>query len=348
MKRLATEIRKAIIAAYDIPDQEDVVYTSRDQSFSMLIYYPVKGENNELLIITAGLVDHLKGNTENRGELILIVDTTNETVIKESVDFVKVFGTYLIKRSAAIHNAAIFNDIPSYANMSSVFVYRDTIYNGIAIGEGDIFINYYNVIPLYDNETLELKLIPDKVKPSLIEELWQKHLIKTNRPSHKIIPLAIDSIWNAIVEWHKKHGTFLSKELNRKKSEYLANNKINELRIPEDLKYFSSKLTTNLSVSDYQLLTRNQIYDNWKMMEDLWKTGKIQSWDSYWIPFAEDSGGNFILIDGTTKEQKIIYLENEGPYHTNISGFFDWLFCYKNDLYSNKYEIDDEGFLYHK
>lgn len=80
------------------------------------------------------------------------------------------------------------------------------------------------------------------------------------------------------------------------------------------------------------------------------ETGVIQDlwWHEFWIPFAEDGGGNFLCIDMAPGPNgnlgQIIQVErDDGAFETEFKSFSEWLKNYRDGLFSGKFMVNDEG-----
>lgn len=74
-------------------------------------------------------------------------------------------------------------------------------------------------------------------------------------------------------------------------------------------------------------------------------------WNSHWLPFAEDSGGNLLCLDldpgpkGKTG-QVLTWEMSMGPVAAGFGSFTDWLSSYRDGLAAGRFTVDDGGFIY--
>jgi cell wall assembly regulator SMI1 len=177
----------------------------------------------------------------------------------------------------------------------------------------------------------------------------------------------IIGIWQDIKEWYKIHAPQRLEDLmdGISKTEIIELEQKIGFSLPEDYKASLKIHNGDCHISDYNYLSGDSVIYQWLMMKELLEEGKFSDfkinypekniiqntwWDLKWIPFAEDSGGNMICIDMNPGingiEGQIIYMEiNEGPIPSKYKSFLDWLESYKNDLYDNLYEVDEEGYI---
>ena len=177
----------------------------------------------------------------------------------------------------------------------------------------------------------------------------------------------IINIWQDIRKWYIVNSPPRLEDLMDGISEeeiVELENKIG-LSLPEAYKVSLRIHNGDCYISDYNYLNGESVFNQWLMMKELLEERKFEEfninypekniiqnkwWDLQWIPFAEDSGGNMICIDmnpgANGIKGQIIYMEiHEGPIPSQYKSFLSWLESYKNDLYNDLYEVDEEGYI---
>ena len=118
-------------------------------------------------------------------------------------------------------------------------------------------------------------------------------------------------------------------------------------------------------LSDYTLLSIEDVAKNWARLNDRAQSGAFDAmsvhnptaviiqthwWDAGWIPFAKDSGGNYLCLDlnpGTNGiAGQVLRFEREaGPGPAGPASFKEWLAEYRDGLQSGAYAADEDGFI---
>lgn len=175
----------------------------------------------------------------------------------------------------------------------------------------------------------------------------------------------IIKIWNDIEQFFKDKAPIMLESLNAglPVAEITAFEKHINLSLPKSYKLSLEKHNGDIYLYSYSYLSLEVVQEKWEMMKRLKDkghfsnrtvqqtgTGSIQDvwWHESWIPFAEDSGGNFICIDMAPGPNghvgQIIEVEkDDGPFETEFKSFSDWLKNYRDGLFSGSFIVNDEG-----
>jgi cell wall assembly regulator SMI1 len=184
------------------------------------------------------------------------------------------------------------------------------------------------------------------------------------------LSLDIQKIWSDIEQWYSNHAANLLEDLNNGISDQVLTEFESQtgLTIPEDYKTSLKIHNGDVYFHSYCYQSLEGVLKSWLLMKQQVEAGAFEGrqifnegeeviqniwWCSRWIPFAEDSGGNFICIDLEPASQgivgQIIKMEvNAGPVATEYESFFEWLKSYRDDLYKGLYEVDEDGYLFEK
>jgi cell wall assembly regulator SMI1 len=185
----------------------------------------------------------------------------------------------------------------------------------------------------------------------------------------KDIEKAIQNIWKDIENWYRTNVPHFLEDLR----DGVSDEHINEFEalfgvsLPEDYKASLKIHNGYVSLHDYTYLSLDVVFHKWSSMTKLSESGSFEEnevsdaggliqntwWHRGWIPFAEDGGGNMICIDMMPTEAgvkgQILYMElRSGPFVSKYKSFLEWLDGYKDDLYQDVYEVDEDGFIVEK
>lgn len=339
------KIKNEIIDSYGQPDQL-IQLMVKNKGINLIVYRPIEDENDEFMVITAGLF--AEGNARKE-ELIWIFRSDPER--QESIlVFIQSAIREILENNIELEPGKTIEINSSINGKTYVIFYQDSsVYETVQLDKVKS-IPFLIALPIYKEEAKYFESLSLSIKMTLLDQIWQLYLTKDVREVYNSYEIGVNSIWNQVLNWHKENDTILYKEVTNQTHNEENNDSISEidtyLERVKDLQYFLTVYSKPLSISDYVLLTKSEVTKNWEMMNNLLRNKSIKNWDMNWIPFAEDGGGNLMIIDTSDPKQMIYFLEADVLLTTKIKGFTDWLRRYRNDLYANKFEVDEEGFLY--
>ena len=181
---------------------------------------------------------------------------------------------------------------------------------------------------------------------------------------------AVESVWNDIESYLQANAPEAHQALPAGASQ----EEIDSLeagtgaRLPEEYKASLKRHNGKARVQHYRLLSAADALSSWSSMRKLSDQGTFAAnevvygeggefqntwWHPGWIPVAEDSGGNLILVDTAPAERgtqgQIIQWDTvEGPSLARQKTFLSWLESYRDDLQAGKYKVDESGILVRK
>lgn len=186
----------------------------------------------------------------------------------------------------------------------------------------------------------------------------------------KDVVATVKQIWADIETWYKKNAPNRFEDLlpGAKEEEISQFESRISLFLPEDYRASLKIHNGEVYVHSYNYLNLDGVLNSWSNITHLSEqgvfadheileqgSGVIQNtwWDSGWIPFAEDSGGNMICLDLNPADDgvvgQILYMDiQEGPSLSEFKSFLDWLKYYRDGLHIGKYEVDEEGYIVEK
>lgn len=184
------------------------------------------------------------------------------------------------------------------------------------------------------------------------------------------VEAAIQNTWNQIERWYAENAPRILENLrNGASDEDISNFEARVgLPLPDDYKASLRLHDGDAYVHDYNYLSLEGVLNNWLLMTEQSEQGVFKErevfdagggiiqntwWHRAWIPFAEDGGGNLICIDMAPEADgvvgQILKMEMQlGPVATQYKSFLEWLASYKNDIYGEVYEVDEDGYLIEK
>lgn len=231
-------------------------------------------------------------------------------------------------------------------------------------------IRLMELIPLYPAEYDRLAKENPHDRQTIVLKSGLNHKNPEREPEKHMVRTAVHSIWEDIIEWYTENGfkpaTDLKNALNPEAEPAVFDFLDADLRekLPPSLLASYGMLDKEINVNYFELFCVERMATVYADMNDLLNSGDFDDihdqtldddkitkkwWDRARIPFAMDSGGDFLCIDlnpgtGGTAGQIINHLGDQGPVSTPYHSFFHWLHSYRNDLYFDKYVVHDSGY----
>ena len=260
-------------------------------------------------------------------------------------------------------------DIPIFQLMSDTLVIDRGYGNPEFIENTNPPVRLLEIVPIHTDEANALEAIypPELRMISLIRAV--KDRTDPNRESVDIVLQVIIDIWTRLESWYERESSRMYARMMEGASEEDIRNleETISLSLPDDFVNSLKQHNGNHEFYDaYEYLSTEKIHELWSMMNQLKNEGRFNDfeidpqginiiqntwWDSRWIPFAADSGGNLICIDLNPEingiHGQIIYHErSQGPLVSPCQSFLEWLWLYSQNLISGKYEVDNSGFIH--
>lgn len=339
----------------------------------ILYYFPREEEENYITsVATVGMSIYEMDEPCKNAELII------DVVGRQSRDDSDRLGNELanliwnhFQKGLRFSPNMVMRDIslPLFDNMSCLFVMDWGEDSPEWLPDVETDVRLLKIVPIYESEANSLEEIEQDYRTAVFVQA----IGNSDDPQRNPVSFfneAISSIWKDIEDWYRVHAPVVYQDLR----EGATPEKIEELEnqiglvLPEDLKVSLMLHNGSVGFHDYRYLTTEGIYRNWSRMNELKEEGVFSQntisevnegiikntwWNSHWIPFAEDSGGNMICIDLSPEENgysgQIIYMEmQEGPIISEYKSFFEWLQKYKKALYRGEYIVDEYGYIEEK
>lgn len=175
----------------------------------------------------------------------------------------------------------------------------------------------------------------------------------------------INEIWDDIELFFKENAPDMLRTINAGISALALTTfeKYIGFMLPDDYKISLQRHNGDVYLYSFCYLPLDVVQEKWEMMKRLKtegvfsnrivdgeETGVIQDlwWHEFWIPFAEDGGGNFLCIDMAPGPNgslgQIIQVErDEGAFESKFKSFSEWLIDYRDGLNSGKFVVNDVG-----
>ena len=345
-----------------IPDRLEILY-----------YFGEEVEEYPTAIATIGLASYSPIMTSDRAELMLYV------AIGQSQQDYERLGkglANLVWRCLGLGSYFIPNQvlqdisIPLFERMNSLFV-MDWGYKvpewlpGI---EPDVRV--LEVVPIYDSEAEQLENIEETFRA----EICKQAIAKGNRSNPlrepvRLLTEATKRIWYFVEKWCRENAPRACEDFKQGASteEIISLEERIGMSLPEEFAAYLMVHNGEMWFGSYRYLGTERIEQNRSIMNQIVEGGAFDSlqvedvskgiikntwWDSHWIPFAEDSGGNMICIDldpdvNRTVGQVIYWEKHEGPLPTNCQSFFAWFRDMEKGL-GRYYVVEENGRIYEK
>ncbi len=193
----------------------------------------------------------------------------------------------------------------------------------------------------------------------------EEKVINTTR--EKNLMERMKELWQDIIAWFKEHAVPCYKDMMSIKSG-ATEEQLHEIEVivgrtlPDDFKdylrlcnrkyrvaFFEySSFDTVRILKNWQWLkqrTENGDFDNARPYEELTGVQKVW-WHPFWLPFAEDGGGNKICIDLDPPEGRgygqVFYWEiHAGPCEPKAPSFLEFIEWYRDELLTGNYTYDE-------
>jgi cell wall assembly regulator SMI1 len=174
----------------------------------------------------------------------------------------------------------------------------------------------------------------------------------------------IANLWQRIEKWLAQHAPDRLKELNEGASDrsIATLEKTIGRKLPADYAASLRLHDGNAYLTTYQYLDSDSVAANWEAWVQLENDSrpihdpsagiiKPKWWHRGFVPFAEDSGGNFHCLDldpgpKGTVGQVIIWEMTMGPAPSGQDSFTTWLTDYASGLANGRFQVDDNGFIF--
>jgi hypothetical protein len=349
MKINTNKVLEIVKAEFGEPDKTYSYSITHKDDLRIVLYYPEqKDDRYGTLILTVGFFNHLTPKQSGYSELSVHLNINPDVMSEQTIieNFANVVKEIISKELLPNRGSIIKND-QLFKNYNYLINAKNTVYEGFDVSDKnqEYRIEIDRLLPLTDIEYNNLKTVNENDRTIVLSEVDEFPDSNNSSTGSFTIENAIDKIWLKILEWHKKHNTYFGKNID--KENHPDQIKIDTLeqksglKLPSDLKYFLSKYQIKLPLNEYSIVLPNDILDLIQnpQMKHLQKNGPF-------IPFAEDSGGNMIGILNKDEPSLCYFEVDEGFVTSKQKSFLEWLYNYKNDLVSNSYKIDEEGFLY--
>ena len=226
-------------------------------------------------------------------------------------------------------------------------------------------VRLLEVVPIYEGEAEQLDNIETAIRENVFKLATEKE--NTSNPLREPVRLlteATKKIWERFERWCRSNAPLVCEDLRQGASseEIKTLEERIGLTLPEDFSTFLMVHNGAMWFARYEYIGTEEIYQIWLRMNEIQDEGSFANlqidprsvgtiknvwWDSHWIPFAQDSGGNLHCIDlapdvnGTVGQ--VIYWEKlEGPLPSGCQSFFVWFTDMEEGL-GRYYVVDEEG-----
>jgi len=202
--------------------------------------------------------------------------------------------------------------------------------------------------------------LPIDIADNFGHEAVKKRLLAAGSPTlEQAAQARMDRLWKQLGDWFGRKCPPYADQLEHTRpatpAQLSALEKALSVELTPDLRAFlrrfgggASNGNTPLHIFEYAVLSTKQIQDRWKGLDELRRGGtfeasmphdlddsqeevKVTWWDSGWIPFAQDGGGNLYCVDlapgpDGTRGQVIAWEMHGGPsvpWASSLDAFFE-------------------------
>lgn len=176
----------------------------------------------------------------------------------------------------------------------------------------------------------------------------------------------VGAVWDDLTLWHRANAPRALGSLCPPATPDILDSVERELglRLPWDLRASLSLHDGGFDVDGFVTLSASNLLARWRIMEQNRITGRYNGietrpegegvlqagwWHPGWIPFAQESGGDFLCTDTSPAAEgklgQVIFLGEEGPVPTADCSYLAWLERFRDDLLTGKITVDAEGFV---
>lgn len=355
------ELYRAYQEKLGTPDQ-----VFKEGDLDILVRLPIPlDELYDTIFTTIGLSELVD---DDRYELILEVicePSEYELIVKRITEFAL---QYAQNRRLNINETTTdFALLRSKPFLNNLLILASEFPSGFTVN--NVFVKLIRVIPIYKEEAEVLKKISSTTL-QLIEEKAKVDWSNPDRTPIDLVKTATANTWHYLKKWYKENSDSLYHQINTGIPRAFIDGVESKmgLSFTEDLKSSLEICNGFIGFFEYNYLNLYEIYDTWLTMKKLSEEGKFEMfqtnlinqefitdtwWSTYWIPFAEDSGGNKLCIDVSPETKgiygQVIYWEkNTGPEKSNFNSFIEWLDHQAYKLRRNMYLVGQDGFLEEK
>jgi cell wall assembly regulator SMI1 len=180
------------------------------------------------------------------------------------------------------------------------------------------------------------------------------------------IEVMLTAVWDDITRWHRANAPRALGSLHPPATPDILVSVERDLglQFPSDLRASLSLYDGGLDIDGFVTLSASNLLARWRIMEQNRVTGRYDNietrpegdgvlqagwWHPEWIPFAEESGGDFLCTDTTPAAQgtpgQVIFIGEEGPVPTLDRSYLAWLERFRDDLIDGMMSVDAEGFV---
>ncbi len=174
---------------------------------------------------------------------------------------------------------------------------------------------------------------------------------------------SLDAVWNDIEAWYREHAPDQVENLAEGASDaqIAAFRKATKLSLPDDYEASLRRHDGYVYIDDYEYVPLENVQETWSDMKDNLKEREYEGmevadtgggvikdtyWNAAWIPFAEDSGGNLLVLDMDPgpkgkKGQVVRWEVGAGPGPAGHDSFTAWLAAYRDELLAGKFKVVD-------
>ena len=354
------------VAASDgqaIPNRLDILY-----------YFPEDDDEEDPLtwIATAGLASCIMSSICDRAELVLYIPDSQSHSDYDNLGqgLANLVWSCLSRGLYFVPNQVIRNiSIPLFERMNCVFVMDWEGYESPEwLPNIEPSVTILKIVLIYENEATQL----DNIELMFRTEVLKQTIGQTSNPLREPVRLlteATKKMWEHFERWCQKNAPLMCEDL--KQGATVEEIKTLEERIgltlPEDFVAFLMVHNGEMWFNSYKYIGTEQIYQIWLTLNQILEEGVFSNiqidsrsqgiikntwWDSHWIPFAEDSGGNLNCIDLAPDVNgsigQVIYWEKiEGPLPSGCQSFFAWFRDMKKGL-GRYYVVSEDGYIEEK
>jgi cell wall assembly regulator SMI1 len=364
--RVAFEERRGepdYVLTVTLPDEQVI----RNQ-LDILYYFGEELEEYYTTIATIGLASGSVGNSIDRAELMFFVAIGQSQQEYERVGkgLANLVWSCLANDSYFIPNQVIRGfSIPLFERMNCLFVMDWGYKYPEWLPETEPEVRLLEVVPIYEGEAEQL----DNIETSIREKVFKLATRRENRSNPlrepvRLLTEATKNIWERFERWCRSNAPLVCEDLRQGASseEIKTLEERIGLTLPEDFSTFLMVHNGAMWFARYEYIGTEEIYHIWLRMNQVQDEGVFANrqidprsvgmiknawWDSHWIPFAQDSGGNFHCIDLAPdvngRVGQVIYWEKlEGPLPSGCQSFFVWFTDMQQGL-GKYYVVDEEG-----
>ena len=352
------------VLAVAAPDEQTI-----PNKLDILYYFSEDGEKDPTWIATAGLAMSNMRASREPAELVLHIPASQSHSDYDNLGkgLANLVWSCLSLGFYFGPNEVIRNiSIPLFERMNCVFVmdwwgyeFPEWLPN---IEPG---VRRLRIVTIYENEAEQLDNIELIFRTEVVEQTIGNLSNPLGEPI-RLLTEATKRIWYFVEKWCRENAPRACEDFKQGASteEIISLEERIGMSLPEEFAAYLMVHNGEMWFGSYRYLGTERIEQNWSIMNQIVEGGAFDNlqvedvskgiikntwWDSHWIPFAEDSGGNMICIDldpdvNRTVGQVIYWEKHEGPLPTNCQSFFAWFKYLQEDL-GRYYIVDEEGLI---